>query len=99
MAAGHTQYRIRATDETSLFLKRLHPQIKRKVKSALKLIVADPGIGKSLRDGLQGLKSFRVGRFRIIYHVAPAHSIELVAIGPRKTIYEETYRLIKKETR
>jgi mRNA interferase RelE/StbE len=97
MAAGHTVYKIRATDDTAAFLRQLHPQIKRKVKSALKIIAADPESGKSLRDEPAGLMSFKVGRFRIMYRVAPAHSIELAAIGPRKTIYEETYRLIKKE--
>jgi mRNA interferase RelE/StbE len=99
MAAGQTQYRIRAADETAALLRRLHPQIKRKVKSALKLLVSDPEIGKPLRDELAGLKSFRVGRLRIVYRVSAAHCIDLVAIGPRKTIYEETYRLIKKDLR
>jgi len=76
--------------------RSLHPEIKRKVKAAMKIIMSDPGAGKSLRDELEGLRSFRVGRFRIIYRMPSKRVIEIVAIGPRKSIYEETYRLLRK---
>ncbi len=98
MAADQTRYRIRATDQTAAFLRRLHPQIKRKVRDALRLIIADPGIGKSLMDELAGLRSLRVGRFRIIYRIAPSNIIEIITIGPRNSIYKETYKIIKKAT-
>jgi mRNA interferase RelE/StbE len=90
------RYRLSVPDETADFLRSLHPEIKRKIKAALNLIASDPGVGKSLRDELRGLKSFQIGRFRIIYRVASKRIIEIVAIGPRRTIYEETYRLLKK---
>jgi len=38
-----------------------------------------------------------VGRFRIIYRVAARRVIELIAIGPRRTIYEETLRLLRRK--
>ena len=72
-----------------------YTQLKRKIKSALKRIIDDPIAGKSLRDELKGLKSFRLSRFRIIYRIYSKNIIEIIAIGPRKTIYEETYRMIK----
>ena len=87
--------RIRIPEDTARFIENLHPEIKRKVKSALQTITSDPDAGKSLRDELSGLRSFRVGRFRIIYRVATKRIIEIVAIGPRKTIYDETYRFLK----
>jgi len=90
------RYRLRVPDETVYFLSALHPEIKRKIKAALNIITSEPGVGKSLQDELRGLNSFKVGRFRIIYKVAPKRIIEIVAIGPRRTIYEETYRLLKK---
>ena len=92
-----TKYKIRAPDEIARLIRNAHPQLKRKIKSALNLIVADPSVGKSLRDELKGLKSFQVSRFRIIYRISSKRVIELIAIGPRKTIYEETYRIIRKE--
>ena len=47
-------------------------------------------------DELSGLRSFRVSSFRIIYRMKEAEQIELVAIGPRERIYEETFRMIRK---
>jgi len=90
------RYRLSMPDETADFFRSLHPEIKRKLKAALNFIVSEPGVGKSLRDELRGLKSFKIGRFRIIYKVASKRIVEIVAIGPRRTIYEETYRLLKK---
>ena len=64
----------------------------------MKTILADPASGKALKDELAGLRSFRVGTFRVIYRVK-RNVVEIVAIGSRERIYEETYRLLKRETR
>ena len=90
------QFRLRVTEEVAAFLRSLHPEIKRKIRAALELVASDPSSGKSLQDELQGLKSLKVGRFRIIYKEGSRGIIEVVAIGPRKVIYEETYRLLKR---
>jgi mRNA interferase RelE/StbE len=90
------RYRLSVPDETVDFLRSLHPEIKRKIKAALNFIASDPGMGKSLRGERRELKSFKVGRFRVIYRVTSKRIIGIVAIGPRRTIYEETYRLLKK---
>ena len=64
--------------------------LKRKVRAALQALLEDPCAGKALRNELQGLRSYRVGRFRIIYRIG--RDLELVAFGPRDSIYVETYR-------
>ena len=89
-------YRLRMSDESAEFIRGLHPEIKRKVKAALDIIISDPSVGKSLRMELRGLRSYEVGRFRIIYRNPSKRIIEIAAVGPRKTIYEETYRLLRK---
>lgn len=89
-------YGLRVSDETVEFIRGLHPEIKRKVKAALNIIISDPSVGKLLRIELSGLRSYKVGRFRIIYRNPSKRIIEIVAIGPRQTIYEETYRLLRK---
>lgn len=89
-------YKLRVADDLAQLLRTLHPDLKRKIKASLAIILDNPEVGKSLRDELTGLKSFRVGRVRIIYRIK-SRTIELVAVGPRKKIYEETYRLIKKK--
>jgi mRNA interferase RelE/StbE len=89
----------RVPDYLAELIRGLHPEIKRKVKGSLKNIAADPNSGKPLKDELEGLRSFRVSRFRIVYRVAESREIQIIAIGPRERIYEETYRLVKKESR
>ena len=57
----------------------------------------DPQSGKALKDELEGLQSFKVGKFRVVYTISKNKGIiEVVAIGPRKTIYEETLKLLRK---
>jgi mRNA interferase RelE/StbE len=76
----------------------MHPDMKRKVRAALTDILADPDCGKPLEGALQGLWSLRVARYRVIYR-PDAAGAEVVAIGPRSTIYEETARLIRRDRR
>jgi mRNA interferase RelE/StbE len=90
--------RLKMSDETAELVRTLHPDIKRKIKAALQAILNDPQTGKGLRDELEGLQSFKAGKFRVIYKTATDKGIiEIVAIGPRKTIYEETLRFLKRE--
>ncbi len=87
--------RLRIPDEVAALIRGLHPDLKRKIRSALDDLLDDPAIGKSLRDELAGLRSCRVARFRIIYRVAGG-AIEVVALGPRQSIYEETWRKVRR---
>ena len=89
-------YRLRVPDHLVGLFRGLHPQIKRKISGSLKIIIAEPVSGKPLKDEFKGLRSFRVSRFRIVYHIAEPGEIQIVAIGPRARIYEETFRLIKR---
>ena len=92
-------YKLRVPDHLVGFIRGIHPEIKRKIKGSLKIIASEPGSGKPLKDELEGLRSLRVSRFRIIYRIAGPKEIQIVAIGPRDRIYEETYRLIRRENR
>ncbi len=90
--------KLRVPDEIVALIRGCHPQLKRKIRAGLRHILAGPESGKSLKEDLEGLKSYRISRFRIIYCLSTKQTIDLVAVGPRKTIYEETYRIIKKES-
>jgi len=74
-------------------IRRLHPELKRKVRDALTDILSDPGCGKPLKRELDGYWSLRVGRHRIIYRPDSAGA-EIVTFGPRRTIYEDMARAI-----
>lgn len=91
-------HRLRVPDEIAELVRRMHPDLRRKTRASMKTILADPSSGKALKEALAGLRSFRVGTFRVIYRVM-RNVVEIVAIGPRERIYEETYRLLKRELR
>jgi mRNA interferase RelE/StbE len=91
-------HKLRVPDEIAELVRGMHPDLKRKTKSSLKRILADPSSGKALKNELAGLRSFRVGSFRIIYRVMRT-IVEIVAVGPRERIYEETYRSLKRGRR
>jgi mRNA-degrading endonuclease RelE of RelBE toxin-antitoxin system len=91
--------KLRVPLDVRELVKNAHPHIKRKIRVALELLQSEPEAGKVLRDELVGLRSYRLGRLRIIYRVMQPGIIDIVAIGPRKTIYEDTFRLLKRETK
>ena len=92
-------HQLRVPADVARLIQNLHPGLMRKVRDALEQILADPHSGKALKDELEGLRSFRVGRFRIVYRIATGRRIDLVAVGPRAIIYEGTYRRIAKTLR
>lgn len=92
-------YRLRIPDEVARLICGLHPHLKKKLKASLQTILSDPRSGKALKEELAGLWSFRVSRFRIIYRMRGTQQIEIIAVGPRERIYEETFKLIRKERR
>jgi len=89
--------KLRVPHEIVAFIRGCHPQLKRKIRAGLRHIVTEPDSGKPLKDELEGLKSYRISKFRVVYRISTKRIIDIFAIGPRRTIYEETYRLIKKE--
>ena len=90
-------YKLRVPDDIVSLIKGMHPLLKKRVRAALEEILSDPYCGKALKEELAGLRSFRIKRFRIIYKVSSKKEVNIVALGPRKYIYEETYRIIQKE--
>ena len=97
MVSKGERSRLKITDDTRKLVRNAHPDLKRRIRVALQTILDDPSTGKVLVDDLVGLRSFRVGRTRIIYRLASKQIIEVVTIGPRKTVYEETFKLINRK--
>ena len=91
------EYKLKIPHETSGLIKSLHPDLKSRAKTALKSILQDPHSGKALKEELNGLRSFKIRRFRLIYRISSGKIVEIIAIGPRKNIYKETFRLIAKK--
>ncbi len=89
-------YKLRVPDEIVSLIRGLHPDLKKRVGAGLREIVTDPSCRKVLKEKLSGLRSLRIKRFRIIYEISVRREISIVALGPRKYIYEETFRIIQK---
>ncbi len=68
-------------------LLHLPPSFKHKVKVALQSLADNPYQAKALKDDFVRLRSFRVARSRIILQIK-ASTVEIVAFGPRKDIYQ-----------
>ena len=53
-------FKLKIPHETADLIKGLHPNLKNRVKTALKSILTDPYSGKAIKEDLKGLRSFRV---------------------------------------
>ncbi|MBI2774179.1 MAG: type II toxin-antitoxin system RelE/ParE family toxin [Chloroflexi bacterium] len=61
------------------------------MREALAALRNEPALGEPLHRELNGLQRIRVGQLRLVYRRTGA-SLEVVAIGPRKTIYVDLER-------
>ena len=50
-------------------IDKLQPKIRERIGNALLLLAEDPFLGKALKADLEGLYSYRVGDYRIIYDI------------------------------
>jgi mRNA interferase RelE/StbE len=56
-------YRLVASKKIQEFIRKMHPDLKKKVRASLGITMSEPGSGKVLMDELSGLRSFRVSCF------------------------------------
>ena len=57
-------------------------------REAIALLERDPDAGKSLQGRLAGLRSLRIGAYRIIYQVVDdGHTVRVLAIRNRSVAY------------
>ena len=84
--------RLRISDEISDRVRSLHPDLKPKIRATLDGLLSDTAHGKLLQGQLLGFNSVRVGRLRVVYRLV-RDIVEILTIGPRRTVYEEAERL------
>jgi mRNA-degrading endonuclease RelE of RelBE toxin-antitoxin system len=92
------RYRIEIPRGLRDLIRHLPPELKAKVKSALRSNVDDPYRAKELREELAGLRSYRIGRSRVIYRIVRS-TVQIVALGPRADIYERAAAELSKTLR
>lgn len=63
------------------------PDLKCRVWEAIEIVAKNPQAGKLLEEDLAGYRSYRIGRYRLIYRIKDDR-LALEAVGPREHIYE-----------
>jgi mRNA-degrading endonuclease RelE of RelBE toxin-antitoxin system len=92
------RYRTEMPRVSRDLIRHLPPELKEKVKDALRSISDDPYRAKELKDELAGLRSYRVVRSRVIYRIVRS-MVQIVALGPRADIYERAAAELSKTLR
>lgn len=71
-------------------LRKLDPQVRRRVRAAVEQLEREPERGKPLQLTLRGLRSWRTGDYRIVYRVVEGRiEILVIAIGHRREVYDQ----------
>lgn len=70
-----------------LFKKSRDRKIKNKIKTGLSKLLESPYLGKKLEGKFEGLYSFRVWPYRLVYFITKEKDIVVTDIGHRKEIY------------
>jgi len=82
-------WKIQYTQKAAKSILKLNPSIRDRIKKEIEKLESDPNLGKQLIGVLSGLRSLRVGDYRVIYKKEFNELIILViAVGHRKSIYD-----------
>ena len=93
------KYLLVVPPEVEKSVVHLPPLLKRRIRHALQEIQSDPHAGKPLKDQLEGLYSYRVARYRIVYRIARRKiQVQVIDIGPRNIIYQHILEIVKSTT-
>ena len=83
-------YRPDIPPHVTEIIRHLPPELKQRIKRAIRSLSAVPSAGEPLIAELSGAWSFKVRRFRIIYELnRKARVLRLFAIGHRREVYEQ----------
>jgi mRNA interferase RelE/StbE len=89
-------YRVEIPPRVAEFIRHLEPQLKQRIRAALRTLAADPARGEPLKRDLSEYRKYRVGRFRIVYaRDAKGRVVRIMAVGQRRRVYEELARMVK----
>lgn len=89
-------YRVRFTPEASRLIARLHPEVKKLVRSAIDDLRKAPYRGSELTGEFAGYRSLKPKRYRIIYRVDEDEALlEIYHVGHRRDVYETLRRLLR----
>ncbi len=77
---------VRISRRAEKSLEALDPRFREQLKAALRELSRNPLLGRKLKGELAGLRSYRLGAFRIVYRPTK-DSVEVAYIDHRKDVY------------
>ena len=82
-------YRVVVSRKFDRRFSDLDREVQDRIVEKLKALQENPGLGKPLKGKLRGLRSLRVGKYRIIYQVdEDSRVVRIITVGRREAIYE-----------
>ncbi len=82
-------WKIQYTQKAAKEILKLNPTIRGRLQKGIEELQLKPDLGKQLTGSLRGLRSLRIGEYRVIYKKEKTDLIVLiVAVGHRKSIYD-----------
>jgi len=77
---------VRLSHRAEKALDKVEARFKDRLKEVLRELSKNPLLGKRLRGEFEGLRSYRLGSFRIVYRLT-RELVEVVYIDDRKDVY------------
>ncbi len=77
---------VRISRRAERSLEALDARLREHLKTALRELSRNPLLGKKLKGELAGLRSYRLGAFRIVYRLTK-DVVEVAYIDRRKDVY------------
>lgn len=91
--------KVRHTLEAASLIRKLHPEVKRHIRQAIRQLGEHPLLGHELQFELAGFRSHRVKTYRIIYRYDERHrSLDIYYVGHRRNVYESFRALLLGES-
>lgn len=84
--SGQSPRDVEFSRRASKTLERVETRLRERLKEAVRELVENPLLGKRLKGELEGLRSYRVGAFRIVYRFT-RERLDVVHIDNRKDVY------------
>jgi len=82
-------FQVKLTASAADMFARLHPEIRKNIKTGLIGLTENPYLGKPLQNELALFRSLKLKRFRVVYRIDEVNTrVVVYAIGHRKDIYE-----------
>lgn len=91
-------FRLDIPPHVAKIIRHLPPDVKGRLKAALREVAADPGRGEPLLRELAGFWKYRVRRFRIVYTMdRKQRLVRIMAVGHRRRIYEDLVARLRRD--